>query len=116
VPAVAEEPTPEAAPAEPVVEPSAPAAVASPAPRDLAPDEQAELAALDAQIAEVEQKIASDEEALMVLISENEASQQDALVDDPHFRDIAQRLPRLQADLERLRERRAQIQPAVSHP
>ncbi|HSJ96152.1 MAG TPA: hypothetical protein VLC53_03705, partial [Myxococcota bacterium] len=107
---------PEVASDDPPSEPSAPAAVAAPAPRNLAPDEQAELAALDAQIAEVEAKIARDEEALMVLISENEAAQHDALVDDPQFRDIAQRLPKLQADLERLRERRAQIQPVVSRP
>lgn len=100
------------------VEPPAPAAVAAPAPRHLAPDEQAELAELDRQIAEVEAEIARDEEALMGLISEGEgeATPRQALVDDPRFRDIAQRLPRLQADLERLRERRAQIQPSVSTP
>lgn len=97
-------------------EPSAPAAVAAPAPRDLAPDEAEELAKLDAQISEVEAEIARDEEALMGLISSDEATRHDALVDDPKFRDIAQRLPQLQADLERLRERRAQIQPAVSRP
>jgi hypothetical protein len=114
----AAEPVAEQAPApEPSeAEPSAPAAVAAPAPRDLGPDEQAELAELDARIAEVEAKIASDEETLMALISENEATQHDALVDDPKFRDIAQRLPKLQADLERLRERRAQIQPSVPRP
>lgn len=120
-PAAVEEPAPAlAAPAAavepPAVEPSAPAAVASPAPRDLAPDEQEQLAALDAQIEEVEAKIASDEEALMALISDDGGTPQGALVDDPHFRDIAQRLPKLQADLERLRERRAQIQPVVPSP
>lgn len=126
-PAVAgEAPAAESSPAAPATEaamavgrapePSAPAAVAAPAPRDLAPDEEEELAKLDAQISEVEAKIARDEEALMGLISSDEAARHDALVDDPKFRDIAQRLPQLQADLERLRERRAQIQPAVSRP
>lgn len=110
VAAPSEEPT--ARPAEPV----APAAVAAPAPRHLPPDEQAELAGLDAEIAEVEARIAQDEEALMVLISATDEAPRTALVDDPRFRDIAERLPRLQADLERLRERRAQIQPAVSRP
>lgn len=103
-------------PAGQAAEPEAPAAVAAPAPRHLPPDEQAELAALDAEIAEVEARIAQDEEALMVLISETDEAPRSALVDDPRFRDIAQRLPKLQADLERLRERRAQIQPAVSRP
>lgn len=106
-------------PVEPAaVEPAAPAAVAAPAPRELAPDEEAELAALDARIAEVEAKIARDEEAMMELISatEGEAAPQGALVDDARFRDLAQRLPQLQADLERLRERRAQIQPVVPRP
>lgn len=102
--------------AAPVAEPSAPAAVAAPAPRDLAPDEQEELAALDAQIADVEAKIASEEEAMMVLIGDDANAAQGALVDDPQFRDIAQRLPKLQADLQRLRERRAQIQPVVPTP
>src|SRR5690606_25566729 len=99
-------------------EPPAPAAVAAPAPRELGPDEQAELAAIDAQIAEVEAKIARDEEAMLELISatEGEGAPQGSLVDDARFRDLAQRLPRLQADLERLRERRAQIQPVVPRP
>jgi hypothetical protein len=115
LPAGAGRPATEGDPAEPASEPSTPA-VAAPAPRELAPDEHEELAKLDAEIAEMEARIARDEEALMVLISEGEAGSQDALVDDPHFRDIAQRLPKLQADLERLRERRAQIQPALSRP
>ncbi|HEY8494154.1 MAG TPA: hypothetical protein VIN04_09695, partial [Myxococcota bacterium] len=97
-------------------EPEAPAAVAAPAPRPLGSDERAELADLDARIAEVEAKIARDEETLLELISAQESARHEVLVDDPRFRDIAQRLPRLQADLERLRERRAQIEPAAPRP
>ena len=97
-------------------EPRAPAAVASPAPRPLGSEERAELADLDARIAEVEAEIARDEETLLELISAQESARHEVLVDDPRFRDVAQRLPRLQADLERLRERRAQIEPAAPHP
>ncbi|MCZ7620019.1 MAG: hypothetical protein M5U32_17590 [Myxococcota bacterium] len=98
----------------PFDEPPAPAAVAAPAPRPLEPDEQLKLDELDREIAGIEGEIARDEETLMLLISETEAAEQNALVDDPRFRDVAKRLPRLQADLERLREQRARIQPSVT--
>ena len=101
---------------DPVDEPLGPAAVAAPAPRALAPGEQAELEQLDREIAGLEAEVARDEEALMALLGETESAQQNVLVDDPRFREIAQRLPRLQADLERLRTRRAEIQPSVSRP
>jgi hypothetical protein len=98
----------------PFEEPTAPAAVAAPAPHPLEPDEQAKLEQLDREIAGIEDEIARDEETLMLLLSETEAVEQNVLVDDPRFRDVAQRLPRLQADLERLREQRARIQPSVT--
>lgn len=98
----------------PFDEPSAPATVAAPAPA-LEPDERAKLEELDREIAGIEGEIARDEETLMVILSETESVEQNTLVDDPRFRDVAQRLPRLQADLERLRERRARIQPRVTH-
>lgn len=98
----------------PFDEPSAPATVAAPAPPALAPDERAKLEELDREIASIEGEIARDEETLMVILGETDSVEQNTLVDDPRFRDVAQRLPRLQADLERLRERRARIQPRVT--
>lgn len=97
----------------PFDEPPAPAAVAAPAPA-LEPDERARLEELDREIASIEGEIARDEETLMGILSETDSVEQNTLVDDPRFRDVAQRLPRLQADLERLRERRARIQPRVT--
>ena len=98
----------------PFDEPPAPATVAAPAPPALEPEERAKLEELDREIASIEGDIARDEETLMVILSETEGVEQNTLVDDPRFRDVAQRLPRLQADLERLRERRARIQPRVT--
>jgi hypothetical protein len=98
----------------PFDEPRAPATVAAPAPAVLAPDERAKLEQLDREIAGLEQAIARDEETLMVVLSETEGADQASLVDDPRFRDVAQRLPGLQADLERLREQRNRIQPRVT--
>lgn len=98
----------------PFDEPAAPATVAAPAPAALAPDERAKLEQLDREIADIEREISRDEETLMVVLSETEGANQASLVDDPRFRDVAQRLPRLQADLERLREQRDRIQPRVT--
>ncbi len=98
----------------PFDEPPAPATVAAPAPPALAPDARAKLDELDREIAGIEEEISRDEETLMVILSETEGVEENSLVDDPRFRDVAQRLPRLQADLERLRERRARIQPRVT--
>ncbi len=98
----------------PFDEPPAPAVVAAPRPPALEPDERARLEELDREIASIEGEIARDEDTLMVILSETDAVDQKTLVDDPRFREVAQRLPRLQADLERLRERRARIQPRVT--
>ena len=74
------------------------------------PVDAAELAELDHQIATLEDKIAKDEDALTVLISVPDPQRKGPLVDDPKFREIAKRLPKLQADLQSLRERRGQVQ------
>lgn len=80
------------------------------------PATAARLAELDGRIATLEAEIARDEEALMQLIGASDAERRGPLVDDPKFREIAQRLPRLQADLETLRERRARIEPTAVLP
>src|SRR5262249_57494917 len=74
------------------------------------PVDAAELADLDHQIAVLEDKIAKDEDTLTALISVPEPQRKGPLVDDPKFREIAKRLPKLQADLQSLRDRRGQVQ------
>lgn len=80
------------------------------------PVDAAALAELDRQIADLEARVAKDEDALTALISVPEQQRKGQLVDDPHFREIAKRLPKLQADLQALRERRGtlQLSPAPS--
>jgi hypothetical protein len=51
--------------------------------------------------------IAADEEALKALISAPTADGAPTLADSPELREIARRLPELQAELSALRERRA---------
>lgn len=82
----------------------------------LAPTQTAELSKLDAEIDAVEEQIAAREERLAVLISSSEAEHTSALVDDPSFREISQQLPKLQAELQTLRDRRNKIQPAAPTP
>lgn len=60
---------------------------------------------LDVRIAELEARIAADEEALKVLISDPKMA--DTLRDSPELREIGTRLPGLQAELEELKEERA---------
>ncbi|MEE9607730.1 MAG: hypothetical protein V3U03_08305, partial [Myxococcota bacterium] len=87
-------------PAQPVSSPPSTSAVAqAPAPP------AAELAA---RIAELEGAIARDEEALKQLISEAHAESSDPILESEELREIARRLPALQADLRALREQRAQ--------
>jgi hypothetical protein len=95
-------------------EPSAPAAVASRAP--LTPTAATELHDIDQRIADLESRISKDEEALATLISTPDAERKEPLVDDAQFREIAQRLPKQQAELEKLREQRGRIQPAANAP
>jgi hypothetical protein len=95
-------------------EPSEPAAVASRAP--LTPSAATELHDIDQRIADLESRISKDEETLATLISTPDAERKGPLVDDAQFREIAQRLPKQQAELEKLREQRGRIQPAASAP
>lgn len=83
---------------------------------ELEPKEQAAVTELDQQIEAVQAEIAQREETLAALISTSDEDRTTPLVDDPAFREISQRLPKLQADLQTLRERRNKIQPTASTP
>jgi hypothetical protein len=94
-------------------------AVSAPPPAPAAPidpDEQAQLSQLDAKIEAVQSEIAQREETLASLISTADEERTTPLVDDPQFREISQTLPKLQADLQTLRERRNKIQPTAATP
>ena len=69
-----------------------------------------EIAALDAQIRALEQEITEAEVELAQRIGEPEAP--GVPLDDASVREAADRLPRLQAELEDLRTRRALVAPA----
>jgi hypothetical protein len=62
---------------------------------------------LDARIAALERQIAGDEESLKALLSEVPAPGAPELATRPEFREIALRLPKLQAELRTLQEQRA---------
>ena len=116
----ASEPTEIASPAPIEAAPSdeSPAVSAAPpaAAIELEPKEQAAVTELDQQIEAVQSEIAQREETLAALISTSDEDRTTPLVDDPAFREISQRLPKLQADLQTLRERRNKIQPTASTP
>ena len=88
---------------------------AAPPPVDAAPREgvdtpagdalRADAAELDARIAALEEEIAHDEERIKAWVSDP-ALDPVTLADDPQFRELAARLPRLQADLRSLREQK----------
>jgi hypothetical protein len=80
------------------------------------PADAAAIAELDRQIADLEARVAKDEDALSALISVPEQQRKGQLVDDPHFREIAKRLPKLQADLQALRERRGTLELSPAPP
>jgi len=86
------------------------------APIELEPKQQAAVNELDQQIEGVQAEIAQREETLAALISTSDEQRTTPLVDDPAFREISQRLPKLQADLQTLRERRNKIQPTAPTP
>ena len=86
------------------------------APIELEPKEQAAVTELDQQIEGVKAEIAQREETLAALISTADEQRTTPLVDDPAFREISQRLPKLQAELQTLRERRNKIQPTAPTP
>lgn len=99
-----------AAPATPAVSaapPRAPAAVAPSADRAPAP-EPAPLdpAALDDRISALEEQVGRDEAALQDLLSQPRVDGAPRLADRTDFREIAQRLPKLQAELGALRQQR----------
>jgi len=98
-------------------EPVDPVSAPPPAPvAALEPKQAAEAAKLDDQIETLEGEIAQREETLAALISSSDEQRTTALVDDPAFREISQKLPKLQAELQTLRERRAKIQPTAPTP
>jgi len=93
---------------------------AAPAPVDAAPPEAAGTPAsgarredpapadareLDGRIAALEEEIARDEERIKAWVSDP-AVDPVTLADDPEFRELAARLPRLQADLRSLQEQK----------
>jgi len=71
-----------------------------------ASDAPADTSGLDARIAELEAQIAHDEEAIKDFLSTPPTEGGVALPETPEFREIAHRLPKLQADLRGLREQR----------
>jgi len=79
---------------------SKPASVAAAEPRSNPED-------LDARIAALERQIAGDEESLKALLSEVPAPGAPELATRPEFREIALRLPKLQAELRTLQDQRA---------
>lgn len=94
-------------------------AVSSPPPAPmipLDPEQQAAVTELDQQIEGIQSEIAKREDTLAALISTSDEERTTPLVDDPAFREISQRLPKLQADLQTLRERRNKIQPTAPTP
>lgn len=108
-------PPPLASDVEPEPEPIDPVSSPPPAPvAPLAPAQSAEIAKIDGQIAKLEDEIAAREEKLAALISSADEQRSTPLVDDPAFREISQRLPKLQAELQTLRERRNEIQPPAT--
>jgi hypothetical protein len=80
---------------------------ASKAPSPTAGEPRANAADLDARIAALERQIAGDEESLKALLSEVPAPGAPELATRPEFREIALRLPKLQAELRTLQDQRA---------
>jgi hypothetical protein len=63
-------------------------------------------AALDDRIAALEDEVGRDQAALQNILSQPRESDGPRVADRPDFREIAQRLPKLQADLKAMREQR----------
>ncbi len=97
-------PSQDAAPATPVGTPAAPNASAG---GEMAAAAPTGPEALDARIAALEQEISRDQSALENFLSEEQKPGAPLLPDRPPFREIAHRLPKLQAELARLKEERA---------
>jgi len=114
----AAEPTPATrAATAPAAADSAPPASQAPRPSDpnlektalaaVEPGAHASATELDARIASLERQIAGDEESLKAQISALPAPGTPDLADRPEFREIALRLPKLQAELRTLQDQRA---------
>ena len=91
--------------------------VSAPPPAPLAPltpKQGEEVVKIDTQIESLEGQIADREEKLAMLLSSTDEERAAPLIDDPKFREIAQVLPKLQAELQTLRERRNKIQPPAT--
>lgn len=88
---------------EPLVSEAGPAPVESPPPP---PEAAPDTAALDGRIAALEARVAADQDALKRLISDPEIPE---LRSSPELREISERLPALQQELETLREQRERL-------
>lgn len=76
-------------------------------------DTSAGPSSLEREIAEVEARIALEEERIKALISQPSDARSTGLPDDPEFRAAARRLPELQARLRELRAQRSRAEPAT---
>jgi predicted aminopeptidase len=84
-----------------------PAPTPAPAPAPASTPAAASASADDAREQQLAAAIAADEEALKALISAPIPDSEARLADSAQLREIARRLPELQAELTALRERRA---------
>ena len=101
-------PKPEPKPAPETAPPPEPAQPVEMAP----PAGESGVSDLDARIRELEASIARDQQSLQAMIAEPAQGDGDSLAQSPELREIARRLPALQAELRRLRaERAAQQRP-----
>lgn len=85
----------------------APPPESGPAPATAEPSAQqlADVRELDVRISALQEEIARDEERIKAWVSDP-AVDPVSLADDPEFREVAARLPRLQADLRSLQEQK----------
>lgn len=103
-PRESEPPSQPAAPETPLGAPAPPAASDA---REIAAAAPAGPSSLEQRIAVLEQEIQRDQSTLENFLSEEPQAGAPLLPDRPEFREIAHRLPKLQAELARLKEERA---------
>jgi hypothetical protein len=87
--------------------PAPDADVAAPPPPEPSPLPPADASALDERIRVLEEQVSRDQAAIQNILSEPRESGDPRVADRPDLRELAQRLPKLQADLKALREQRA---------
>jgi hypothetical protein len=105
-PPVAAQPEPASVAVQP--EPAPVAKQAAPAPEVTdAPLTPGDAADLDTRIASLEEQVNRDEAAIQSILSQPREADAPRVAERPDFREIAQRLPGLQANLKVLREQRA---------